>query len=192
MLLMTNVADPRTRKRRTDGQKNRVLILEAANRILSTAGVTASLDEIAQAAGVGNGTMYRHFPNRAALVDAVCREDTRELIDAATTLSAHRDPFDALEEWLRLFVTYISKKAIVAEVVTALVTPSEDGGSSADVRAVIFQLYNRACDDPEAEILDPLDILRAIAGVASIGSGPQWVDHANGLIDIIIAGLKAR
>jgi AcrR family transcriptional regulator len=181
------------RKTRSDGQRNRALILEAANRILSEKGVAASLDEIAQAAGVGNGTLYRHFPNRAALVEAVCREDTRELVEAAAFFAETLAPLEALRSWMTAFVDYIATKQIVAEAVSALVSPTSaiTGSSGADVRAALTALFKNAvaakCVRPD---FDPLDLMRAVAGVAAIASHGDWERNAKKLVFVLIAGLR--
>ena len=190
---MEDSAPPTMRKTRSDGQRNRALILEAANRILSEKGVAASLDEIAQAAGVGNGTLYRHFSNRAALVEAVCREDTRELVEAASFFAATLAPLEALRSWMTAFVDYIATKQIVAEAVSALVSPSSPitGSSGADVRAALTELFENAvaakCVRPD---FDPLDLMRAVAGVAAIAAHGEWERNAKKLVFVLIAGLR--
>jgi AcrR family transcriptional regulator len=182
-----------TRKTRSDGRQNRALILSAANRILSEKGSAASLDEIAQAAGVGNGTLYRHFPNRTALVEAVCREDTRELVESASLLTKALDPLEALSSWMAAFVDYISTKQLIAEAASALVSPSSavTGSSGADVRVALTELFERAVAAKVVKPdIDPLDLMRAVAGVATIGSRDDWEHSAKRLIAVLIAGLR--
>lgn len=191
--MLEDSAPSTMRKTRSDGQRNRALILEAANRILSEKGVAASLEEIAQAAGVGNGTLYRHFPNRAALVEAVCREDTRELVKAASFFAETLAPLEALRSWMTAFVDYIATKQIIAEAVSALVSPSSaiTGSSGADVRAALTALFENAvaakCVRPD---FDPLDLMRAVAGVAAIASDRDWERNAKKLVFVLIAGLR--
>ena len=181
------------RKPRADGERNRAAILEAAHRILSEKGSGASLDEIAQAAGVGNGTLYRHFPTRTALVEAVCRNDTQDLIDAATSLAASVPPLVALAHWMDMFIDYIATKKIIAEAVSTLVTPASDlhGSSGADVRPALTTLFDRARDDGSITIeFDPLDLLRAVTGVATVGAGPDWERNARQVVRVLIAGFQ--
>jgi AcrR family transcriptional regulator len=191
---MAEIGAPTRRKPRADGQRNRAMILEAAKRVLTDKGIGASLDEIAQAAEVGNGTLYRHFPTRAALVEAVCREDTRELVESADTLASTHSPLEALSAWLETFVDYIATKKIIAEAASALVSPSSDvaGPSGADVRAALTMLFERvrAQGDIRGEF-DPLDLMRAVAGVATVGPEPNWERNARRLVRVIIAGLAA-
>tara|TARA_R110002124_G_scaffold16882_5_gene71386 strand:- start:645 stop:1232 length:588 start_codon:yes stop_codon:yes gene_type:complete len=190
---MTEVIETVRRKARADGQRNRALLLEAAKRVLNEKGAAVSLDEIAQAAGVGNGTLYRHFPTRAALVEAVCQEDARELIDAATHLAATCAPLDALSAWMDAFVGCIATKQIVAEATNALLSTSLDStdSSCADVGAALTMLFDRAAAERQIRgDVDPLDLVRAVTGVATINSRPDWQDNARRLIGVIIAGLR--
>ncbi|MET0193174.1 MAG: TetR/AcrR family transcriptional regulator [Hyphomicrobiaceae bacterium] len=180
------------RKPRVDGQRNRDMILEAAHRILVEKGATASLDEIAQAAGVGNGTLYRHFPTRVALVAEVCRLDTRPLVEAAGHLSASQSPITALARWLEMFIDYMSEKAIVAEAVSALISPSSDihGSSGAHVRGALTTLFERAREDGSLAVeIDPLDLLRAVAGIASIAPKEDWRPAAKHMASLVLQGL---
>jgi len=192
---MADIATLPQRKARADGQRNRALILEAAKRVLTDKGAGASMDEIAQAAGVGNGTFYRHFPTRATLVAEVCREDTRDLIGAARTLAFTHAPLDALGAWLETFIDYIATKQIIAEAASALVSLSSDlsGPSGADVKAALRMLVERAVAEGciKADV-EPLDLMRAIAGVATIGPQTEWEHNARRLVPILVAGLSAR
>src|SRR4029077_8649104 len=92
------------RKPRADAERNRVRLLETAKAAFAEKGSGASLDEIARIAGVGAGTLYRHFPTRDALVTAVYRNETEQLVVAATRLAETHPPVMALREWLLLFV----------------------------------------------------------------------------------------
>lgn len=189
---MTEVVATVRRKARADGQRNRAMILEAAKRVLTQKGAGASLDEIAQAAGVGNGTLYRHFPTRAALVEAVCREDARELVDLATHLAATHSPLDALAAWMDAFVGCIATKQIIAEATDALLSTSLDSedSSCADVGAALTMLFDRAVAEGHIRgDFDPLDLVRAVTGVATVNPHSDWENNAKSLIGAVIAGL---
>lgn len=189
---MSDDRKPIPRKTRADGQRNREMILAAANRVLSEKGTAASMEEIAVAAGVGNGTLYRHFPTRTALIQAVCRDDTKDLVNAAKTLAETHAPPEALTAWMDIYVNYAAGKQIIAEATSALVSPSTDlaGSSAADVREALAMLFARVQNDGQAEAaLDPLDLLRAVAGVASIGPSPDWAQSARRLVRILVKGL---
>lgn len=189
---MTEVIATVRRKARADGQRNRAMILEAAKRVLTEKGAGASLDDIAQAAGVGNGTLYRHFPTRAALVEAVCREDARELVDLATHLAATHPPLEALAAWMDAFVGCVATKQIIAEATSALLSTSLDSkdSSCADVGAALTMLFDRAVAEGHIRgDIDPLDLVRAVTGVATVNPHADWENNAKSLIGVIISGL---
>src|ERR1700739_2944667 len=93
-----------TRKPRADSLRNRELLLQAAPRVFSAGGPGASLEAVANAAGVGIGTLYRHFPTREALFDAVYRHEVQQLAAFAERLKKAAEPTEALRQWLHAFV----------------------------------------------------------------------------------------
>ncbi len=109
------------RKPRLDAQRNRELILEVAKEAFTHAGVSASLDDIAKEAGVGAGTLYRHFPTRDALIEAVYRTEVEKLAAAERKFSDAMPPVEALRAWMLLFVDYIATKQIIAPALNSLV-----------------------------------------------------------------------
>ena len=183
------------RKPRADAKRNRVRLLETAKAAFAEKGSGASLDEIARTACVGPGTLYRHFPTRDALVEAVYRNETEQLVAAADRLAKMHPPVTALREWLLLFVDYIGTKHGMYEVLNSIVGGTSDlySASTAQVKQAIGRLVDRAVASADIRLdLDPLDLLRALAGVANIGSGPDGERAAKRLIDILIAGIRAR
>lgn len=181
------------RKPRADAQRNRVRLLEMAKAAFTEKGSGASLDEIARATGVGIGTLYRHFPTRDALIESVYRNETQQLAEAATRLADMHPPIEALREWMRLFVDYIATKQVMAEALNSLVGGASDlyAASGAQVKHAIAMLVARAVASGEIRLdLDPLDLLRALAGVANVSSGPNWEQSAKRLVDILIAGVR--
>jgi AcrR family transcriptional regulator len=102
------------RKPRADARRNRDGLLEAAKATFAEVGAEASLDEIARRAGVGIGTLYRHFPTRDAVVEAVYRREVQQLADAAPRLIESMAPAEALRAWMRLFIDYIAAKKVIA------------------------------------------------------------------------------
>src|SRR5579864_3620494 len=113
------------RKPRTDAQRNRERILEVAKEAFTRSGANASLDDIAKEAGVGAGTLYRHFPTRDALIEAVYRTEVERLAAAERKFAAAMSPIEALRAWMLLFIDYIATKRIIAPALNSLV-----GGSS--------------------------------------------------------------
>jgi AcrR family transcriptional regulator len=183
------------RKPRADAERNRVRLLETAKAAFAEKGSAASLDEIARIAGVGAGTLYRHFPTRDALVAAVYRNETEQLVAAADRLAQTHPPVMALREWLLLFVDYIATKHGMHEVLNSIVGGTSDlySASTAQVKRAIAKLVERAVVSGDIRLeLDPLDLLRALAGVANIGLGPDGERAAKSMVDILIAGVRVR
>jgi AcrR family transcriptional regulator len=114
------------RKPRADAQRNRDGLLEAAKAAFAEVGPEASLDEIARRARVGIGTLYRHFPTRDAIVEAVYRREVQQLADAAPRLIEALPPAEALRAWMGVFIDYIAAKKVIAPALKSLV-----GGGSA-------------------------------------------------------------
>ena len=112
---------PVQRKPRTDAARNRERILEVAKEAFFTSGANTSLDEVARQAGVGAGTLYRHFPTRDALLEAVYHTEVAKLAAAEQELSAKLPPVEALRAWMLLFVDYIAAKHIIAPALNTLV-----------------------------------------------------------------------
>jgi AcrR family transcriptional regulator len=170
-------------------------LLETAKAAFAEKGSGASLDEIARIAGVGAGTLYRHFPTRDALVAAVYRNETEQLVAAADRLAETQPPVTALREWLLLFVDYIATKHGMSEVLNSLVGGTSElySASTAQVKLAISKLVDRAVTSGDIGLdFDPLDLLRALAGVANIGLGPDGERSAKRLVDILITGLRTR
>jgi len=109
------------RKPRTDAQRNRERILEVAKAAFTRSGANASLDDIAKEAGVGAGTLYRHFPTRDALIEAVYRTEVEKVAAAEKKFSASLPPIEALRAWMLLFVDYIATKQIIGPALNSLV-----------------------------------------------------------------------
>jgi len=183
-----------SRKVRADAERNRDLLLATAKTAFARKGSGASMDEIARAAGLGAGTLYRHFPNRDALIEAVYLNETRQLSDAANQLVERHPPVDALREWMRLFVDYIATKRVMADALGSLAggTSALYATTTALITTALSLLIDRAVASGDIHLdLDPLDLLRALSGVANTGAGPQSDQSAKRLVDVLIAGLRA-
>jgi AcrR family transcriptional regulator len=179
------------RKLRSDAQRNRKLILEAAKQAFTRDGADASLDEIANRAGVGAGTLYRHFPTRDALLGAVYETEVDKLAVAQQEFAKTMNPVEALRAWMRLFVDYVATKQIIAPALNTLVggTSKLYEGSRAPIRGAIDALVQRAIANGDIRAdLEPFDLLRALVGVSSVASGPDWPESARRLVDILISG----
>jgi len=181
------------RKPRTDAQRNRERILEVAKQAFTRFGANASLDDIAKETGVGAGTLYRHFPTRDALIEAVYRTEVEKLAGAEKKFSETLPPIEALRAWMLLFIDYIATKQIIGPALNSLVGgPSKlYEGSRAQVQGAIDSLVKRAIKSREIRRdLEPFDLLRALIGVSHVASGPDWQQSARRLVDILITGSR--
>jgi len=184
---------PAQRKPRTDAQRNRERLLEVAKEAFAHSGANSSLDDIAQQAGVGAGTLYRHFPTRDTLLEAVYRTEVEKLAAAEQKLAQEMAPIAALRAWMLLFVDYIAAKQIIAPALNTLVRgPSKVYESSrSQISGAIHALVERAIRSGDIrKDLDPFDLLRALIGVSNVASGPDWKQSARRLVDILITGSR--
>lgn len=188
-----SLKEAKKRKPRADAQRNRDRLLKAAKAALARKGARLNLDDVARQAGLGVGTLYRHFPTRDALIEAVYRAEVEALAAAATQLSAAHPPLEALRAWMRLFVDHIATKNLIAPALNAMVGGSSQlfAASGAQVKAAIRALVGRAVASGDIRPdLDPFDLLRALVGVANVATSPDWEASAKRLVDILIAGSK--
>jgi len=181
------------RKLRSDAQQNRERILEVAKEAFTRHGAEASLDDIAKQASVGAGTLYRHFPTRDALIEAVYRTEVEKLAAAERKLAASMPPVDALRAWMLLFVDYIATKQIIAPALNSVVggTSKLFEGSRGQVQGAIKALVTRAVKSGDIrDDLDPFDLLLPLIGVSNFAIGPDWQRSARRLVDILIRGSR--
>ena len=187
------LSPPPVRKLRTDALRNRERILEVARDAFTRQGADASLDDIAKKAGVGAGTLYRHFPTRDALIEGVYRNEVEKLATAGDRFAETMSPIDALRGWMLLFIDHIAAKHIIAPALNSVGGgPSRlYEGSRGLVQGAIDALVKRAKKSGDLrKDLDASDLLRALIGVSHVGSGPDWQQSARRLVDILIAGSR--
>jgi AcrR family transcriptional regulator len=183
----------KTRKPRADAQRNRERIVEVAKQVFMRRGAEASMDEIAKCSKVGPGTLYRHFPTRDDLLAAVYISEVEKLAEAQKKFSAELSPVEALRAWMLVFIDYIAAKKIIAPALNAMT-----GGPSR-----VFQQTNRLMEEAAKALasravasrdlrpdVDPMDMLRAIYGVASAGSTEDWPEKARLFVKILIQGSR--
>jgi AcrR family transcriptional regulator len=181
------------RKPRSDALRNRVRILEVAKGAFTRRGAATSLDDIAKEAGVGAGTLYRHFPTRDALIEAVYRSEVEKLAAAARGFIAAMSPMEALRAWLLLFVDYVAAKHIIAPALNSVTGgPSRlYEGSRSLVHRAMEELVKRAKESGDVRRdIDASDLLRAVIGVSYVGSPGDWQQSARRLVDILLAGSR--
>ena len=164
-----------------------------ANEAFAQSGANASLDDIAKQAGVGAGTLYRHFPTRDALLEAVYRTEVESLAAAERKFAQTMPPVEALRAWMLLFVDYIATKQIIAPALNTIIGgPSKVyEASRAQITGAIDALVERAVESGDIRRdLDPLDLLRALIGVSNVASSPEWQKSARRLVDILVTGSR--
>jgi AcrR family transcriptional regulator len=189
----TKRSQPPKRKPRADALRNRARILEVAKEAFNRSGANASLDDIAKEARVGPGTLYRHFPTREELLQAVYRSELEKLAAAEGKFAQTMTPIEALRAWLLLFVDAIAAKELIAPALNTLVGDHKKvfAASYAQMQEAIRSLVKRAIKSGDIrKDLDPTDLLRALVGVANVTTSPDWQQSARRLVDILVTGSK--
>jgi AcrR family transcriptional regulator len=182
-------------KVRADAQRNRERILEVAKKAFTREGAAASLDDIARRAGIGSATLYRHFPTRETLIEAVYRSEVEKLAAAEERFASTMPPLEALRAWMLLFIDHVSEKKLIIpamELVPGgsmrLIESSRDRIHTAFVRSAKRAIAN---GDLRADT-DPNDFVRALIGLFHTTATPGWEESARRLVDILIAGSRPQ
>jgi AcrR family transcriptional regulator len=186
---------PRARQPRADAVRNRERLLEAAKGVFSAGGPNASLEGVAREAGVGIGTLYRHFPTREALFEAVYRREVDQMAAYAIALSRDEDAVEALRRWLHRAVDMIAtKKGMITALALAVDSGCEVYQYSFQNLARSVQLLldaavqaGRIRSDVGAD-----DVLRALIGMSYPDTRDGWREQAVKLLDILVDGLLIR
>jgi AcrR family transcriptional regulator len=183
------------RRPRADAVRNRERVLEAAKAVFSAGGPEASLEAVARRAGVGIGTLYRHFPTREALFEAVYRREVEHLADLAEALKSDPSPSAALRRWLRSNVEFVAtKKGMSAALALAAHASSELAAYSSDrLTQAVGALLDRAVAAGEVRAdVSPADLLRALVGMCYLHDQPGWQDSVLRLVEVFVDGLCAK
>ncbi len=181
------------RKPRADSLRNHERLLAAAKAVFAAEGPAGSLEAVARKADVGVGTLYRHFPTRQALFEAVYRNEVEQLVDLAERLEANLPPLQALRQWMHANVEFVAtKKGMSAAIAISVHTSDNLKGYSMDrLGRVVGRLLQRAAaageirDDINAE-----DILRTIVGLCYTHDKAGWQGNVMRLVDVFVDGLK--
>ena len=186
-------APEKSRKPRADSLRNREQLLATAKSAFTEAGVEVALEEIARRAGVGIGTLYRHFPTRGALLAAVYGREVEQLAEAAARLLAEKRPIEALELWFDEVIAYMATKRVVGPALRA--DPIEGAKAFAAGGPSIHQSFGRllraAAQAGEIRAdLDETDVQRLLTGFAHGYDQPGWEAGARRMVSIMIAGLR--
>jgi AcrR family transcriptional regulator len=184
-----------SRPLRADARRNRDRLLDAALRAFSDSGPDATLEAIARDAGVGIGTLYRHFPTREALIEATYRNELARLCDAAPDLLADLPPDKALRDWMDRFVDYMVTKHGLSDALHAVIASGGNPFAQSRDRmttAVTTLLDAGAAAGTVRSDVAPSDVLAGISGVLLVAGEPDRRDQAGRLLDLLMDGLRRR
>jgi AcrR family transcriptional regulator len=180
------------RRVRADAQRNIDAVREAAKAVFADSGVDAPVREIAARAGVGVGTLYRHFPRRSDLVVAVFRHEVDACADAARTLAAEHEPGEALASWLRRYTRFIvTKRGLAAALHSG--DPAFDplpAYFDRRLRPALRSLLDSAVASGEIRAdVEANDLLRAVGNLC-VPTDDAPSDHAQRMVGLLIDGLR--
>ena len=182
-------------KMRADARRNRELLLEATVERFAAEGAEVPLEAIARQAGVGIGTLYRHFPTRDALVEAAYRNEVARLEDSATELLAAQPAEAALAEWLDRYVAYATAKRGLGSALRSIAAAKADlyPQTRQRLQAAVASLLaaGQEAGTLRADV-DAEDVFRAVSNVWTIPEGPDFAERARRLLRLLMDGLRAQ
>jgi AcrR family transcriptional regulator len=184
---------PAPKPLRADAQRNRDRLVEVAAQMFASDGVDASLEEIAKRAGVGIGTLYRHFPTREHLVEVVYRREVEGLCHAAEDLAREHPADVALELWMQRFVDYIATKRGLATSLRLLLTANSTlfSDTSGRVSSAMRSLVEAAAASGKIRAdVDASDVMHALGGIYSAPNTPDWRERSGRLVKLLMDGLR--
>ena len=182
------------RPMRADAQRNREQLLAAAVAAFSQEDASeVTLESVAKAAGVGIGTLYRHFPSREALVDAAYRSELARLCDSVPGLIAAMPADRAMRTWMDFFIEYMTTKKGMSDALRVVI--ASGGNPFAESRSRLLAAFSAllaaaAADGTLRTDLDPADLLASMSGVALVAATPAQRAQAGRLLDLLMDGLR--
>ena len=181
------------RKPRLDSLRNRERVLEAAKVVFAAGGPGASLEAVARQAGVGIGTLYRHFPTRQALFEAVYRHEVEQLVELAEQLRTDLPPLEALRQWMHANVAFVATKKGMSTALAIAVHASSDLTihSMDRLGRALETLMRRAAEAGAIrDDISPEDILRTVVGLCYTHDKPGWQGNVLRLVDVFVDGMR--
>jgi AcrR family transcriptional regulator len=182
-----------TRALRADATRNRNQLLKAASRAFVSAGAEPSMRAIAREAGVGIATLYRHFPTRESLVDAVYRDQVVGLTDGARDLLAQLPPPAALRRWMDMFGDWIATKNGMLDTLLAIIESGEiaHAQTQTELLAAIDEILNagRATGELRVDVTAE-DVAASLIGIFTVAQPPEHAARASRLLNILMDGLR--
>jgi AcrR family transcriptional regulator len=187
------LTDADTRAPRADAARNRDMLLAAATRTFASAGAEPSMRAIAREAGVGIATLYRHFPTRESLVDAVYRDQVQRLTRGADELLKRMPPARAMRQWMDLFADWIATKNGMLGTLLAMVESGElaHAQSRGELLGAIAAILDagRAAGDLRGDV-SAEDVAASLIGILTVSGQPGRSDQAGRLLDLLMDGLR--
>jgi AcrR family transcriptional regulator len=184
---------PAAKSLRADAQRNRDKLVKAASLAFAEHGIDTSLEEIALRAGVGIGTLYRHFPTREHLVEVVYAREVEALCQAADDLAKKHPPGVALAQWLQRFVDYMAAKRGMAESLKLLLASNSEffAEASGKIPAALQKLIDAAIAQGEIRAdIDSSDVMHALSGIYGGPQTPDWRERSKRLAALLMDGLR--
>jgi AcrR family transcriptional regulator len=179
--------------KRADARRNTDALLQAAIDVFGTSGVDAPVREIAEKAGVGLGTLYRHFPQRSDLIVAIMRREIDGCAEAAQTLSAKYGPSEALARWMQRYVDFVATKRGLASALHSGDPAYQPlrGYFDQHLRPALRALLDDAVRAGEIRVgEDPDDLLRAVPSLCMSAEGKEGLARARRMVALLVDGLR--
>jgi AcrR family transcriptional regulator len=190
---MASESSSRPRARAAEAQRNRETLLAVAARAFASSQGRVTLESIARDAGVGIGTLYRHFPTRDALVEAVYRDQMERLGEGARELLESQPPAVALRRWMSLFADWAATKHGMIDALRSMIAAGDldVDGTHAHLSSTLqtFLDAGAKAGDLRGDV-QAADILAALAGILSVSNAPDQRDQTDRLLDLVVAGLR--
>jgi AcrR family transcriptional regulator len=179
--------------RTAEARRNRETLLGVAARAFATNEGRVTLESIARDAGVGIGTLYRHFPTRDALVEAVYRDQMERLGEGARELLEHEPPAVALRQWMSLLADWAATKHGMIDALRSMIAAGnlDVDGTHAHLNSTLQALLDAGATAGDLrDDVDAADVLAMVAGILSVATAPDQRDQADRLLDLVVAGLS--
>ncbi|WP_238598892.1 TetR/AcrR family transcriptional regulator [Saccharothrix sp. ALI-22-I] len=176
-----------SRPLRADAQRNRDRLIETALDAFTNDGADVTLESIAKRAGVGIGTLYRHFPTREALAEAVYRNELAKLCDAAPELLRTLPPHEATRAWMDRFVDYMATKRGLGDALRMVIACGGDPYAESLER--LMRTMTMLLEAIDRTDVAPLDVIATLGGIAM---APSEVGPTDGMLDLVMNGLRYR
>ena len=180
---------------RADASRNRDMLLWAATRAFATADAEPSMRAIAREAGVGIATLYRHFPTRESLVDAVYHDQVERLTAGGRELLSELPPAEAMRRWMDLFGDWLATKHGMTDTLLAMIESGEIGlaQTRAELLDVITTILEagRAAGELRGDVTAE-DIAASLIGIFTVAGKAEHRPQANRLLDLLMDGLRPR